>query len=354
MRAPHTLIAALAIGFTLLGAVRAELPAPLERPAVRLRQVARAALLGITQAGSRVVAVGERGTVLLSDDAGKTWRQAAAVPVSVTLTAVQFVGERSGWAVGHSGVVLKTEDGGEHWSRQLDGHALARLNLQDAQQHGNTKAVAEAQRMVQEGADKPLLALHFQNENEGLVAGAYNILLRTTDGGKTWQAMSSALDNPKAAHLYAMHRDGDEVLLAGEQGVLLHSANGGNSFARIGTPYKGSFFGVASEADGAWLVAGLRGNVLRSADKGRSWTPLASPIPASVTSVVRDAQGRIWMSNQAGQLLTPAADLQSLHVASSTQSQQPSAMVRLSDGSLLLAGWNGITRVPADTLSPLR
>jgi photosystem II stability/assembly factor-like uncharacterized protein len=208
--------------------------------------------------------------------------------------------------------------------------------------------------MVQEGADKPLLTLHFQNENEGLVAGAYNILLRTTDGGETWKAMSSALDNPKAAHLYAIHRDGDEVLLAGEQGVLLHSANGGYSFARISTPYKGSFFGVASEADGAWLVAGLRGNVLRSTDKGRSWISLASPIPASVTSVMRDAKGRIWMSNQAGQLLTPAADQQSLQVSSSTRSQQPSAMVRLTDGSLLLAGWNGITRVPEDTLSPLR
>ncbi len=54
---------------------------------------------------------GERGIVLLSDDAGVSWRQ-AKVPVSVSLTAVQFVDAEQGWAVGHLGVVLHTQDGG--------------------------------------------------------------------------------------------------------------------------------------------------------------------------------------------------------------------------------------------------
>lgn len=318
---------------------------PLERPAVVLRDPQRAALLGLAQAGARVVAVGERGVVLLSDDAGKTWRQAASVPVSATLTAVQFVNDRTGWAVGHFGVVLRSDDGGEHWARQLEGTAAAKLMLADAQAHANAKAVTEAERGIAEGADKPLLALHFVNENEGFVAGAFNLMLATTDGGKSWSAIASRLDNPKGAHLYALHRDGPDLLLAGEQGLLLHSADGGQRFERITTPYKGSFFGVTRDASGAWLVAGLRGNVLRSSDAGKNWTPLVSPAPVSVTSLMRDKKGGVWMANQAGQLLSPDAGSSTLKLVSPTAAQQPAGLLRLADGTLLIAGWNGITRV---------
>lgn len=334
----------------LAALAQAGLPAPLERPAAVLRQASQAnqvALLGLAQAGSRVVAVGERGAVLLSDDAGLSWRQAAGVPVSVTLTAVQFVNARTGWAVGHYGVVLKSDDGGEHWSRQLDGLGVAQLMLQDAQAHGSTKNQTEAQRMVQEGADKPLLSMHFVNEREGLVAGAFNILLQTLDGGASWQAIASRLDNPKAAHLYALYRDGAQLLLAGEQGLLLHSADGGQRFERIATPYAGSYFGVAIEASGAWLVAGLRGNVLRSTDSGSSWTALANPAPVSVTGLLRDTQGaqQVWLANQAGQLLTPEAGSNQLRLVRTSSSQQPASLLRLADGTLLMAGWNGIARV---------
>lgn len=333
----------LALASPVLRAAAAPVPGPLERPAVKLRDPQRAALLGLARAGSRVVAVGDGGAVLLSDDAGLTWRQAASVPVSVTLTAVQFANERSGWAVGHQGVVLKTEDGGERWTRQLDGAAAARLQLQEAETRGEAALLAEGQRAVAEGADKPLLTLHFANEREGWVAGAFNLLLATRDGGRTWESRSALVPNPKGAHLYAMQREGSELLIAGEQGLLVHSADGGQSFARIATPYNGSFFGVTRDAGGAWLVAGLRGNVLRSSDAGRSWTPLAGQVPVSVTGLLRDERGTVWLANQAGQLFTTEAD--ALKPAGSTAAQQPAGLLRLADGTLLIAGWNGITRV---------
>ncbi|HDH16009.1 MAG TPA: hypothetical protein ENG90_05985, partial [Gammaproteobacteria bacterium] len=39
------------------------------------RLASRTLLLDITLAGTRIVAVGERGIVLTSDDSGKTWQQ---------------------------------------------------------------------------------------------------------------------------------------------------------------------------------------------------------------------------------------------------------------------------------------
>ncbi len=46
-------------------------------------------LSGMARAGERVIAVGQRGHILFSDDGGKHWQQ-AAVPVSADLTAVNF------------------------------------------------------------------------------------------------------------------------------------------------------------------------------------------------------------------------------------------------------------------------
>lgn len=335
----------------------ARLAEPLARAALTQRVVGRGALLGLAQAGRRVVAVGERGSVLLSDDAGRTWRQAPQVPVSVTLTAVQFVDARTGWAVGHQGVVLRSDDGGEHWTRQLDGAAAARLALAElqAQPSPAPKALADAQRAVQEGADKPLLALHFSNAREGLVIGAFGLMLSTGDGGKSWQSVATRLDNPKGAHLYALHRDGDSLLVAGEQGGVWHSGDGGGRFERLATPYQGSWFAVAHDAAGdkgsGWLVAGLRGNVLRSADAGRSWTALASPAPVSVTSVLREPGGALWLANQAGHLMAPQMGDARLRMAATTAAQQPGALLRQGDGSLLIAGWNGITRIDAAALA---
>ncbi|MEX5503709.1 YCF48-related protein, partial [Pseudomonas putida] len=102
----------------------------LAQPALRGPQALRAVLQDVARAGTRLVSVGERGVVLLSDDNGASWRQAKAVPVSVTLTAVQFVDARNGWTVGHAGVVLHSEDGGEHWTLQLDGKRAGALELQ--------------------------------------------------------------------------------------------------------------------------------------------------------------------------------------------------------------------------------
>ncbi|MBI3367277.1 MAG: glycosyl hydrolase, partial [Burkholderiales bacterium] len=94
-------------------------PAVLDTPAVPSAKALMAATLAVARAGQRLVAVGERGTVLLSDDGGASWRQ-APVPVQVTLTSVRFIDPRTGWAAGHGGVILRSDDGGQSWTKQLD------------------------------------------------------------------------------------------------------------------------------------------------------------------------------------------------------------------------------------------
>ena len=124
-------------------------------------------LTGLARAGKRVVAVGQRGHVLLSDDAGKSWQQ-ADVPVSADLVAVSFANAEAGWAVGHDGVVLHSADAGRTWTRQLDGRdAWATCSSRATRKSGDDKWLAEAKRFAAQGAENPFLDVWFDDASNG-------------------------------------------------------------------------------------------------------------------------------------------------------------------------------------------
>lgn len=281
----------------------------LERPAVATAQGERAVLQAVAGAGRRLVAVGERGLVLLSDDAGQHWRQAPC-PVSVGLTALRFADARHGVAVGHGGVVLLSRDGGEHWVKVLDGLRIAQLERAAAQASTNPAALQSAERLVADGPDKPLLDVQMLDAQRLLVVGAYGLALYSPDGGTTWQSWRQRLDNPKELHLYALRQRGNELLIAGEQGLLLHSRDAGASFTRLASPYKGSFFTAELPPDGSWVAAGLRGNLWRSTDGGVGWQAVNVPVPASITASALLPGGALLLASQAGVVLAvaPGAD----------------------------------------------
>jgi photosystem II stability/assembly factor-like uncharacterized protein len=276
-------------------------PDALRRPAFVGPQVRGAVLLDVVKAGQRIVVVGERGVVLFSDDVGVTWNQ-ARVPVSVTLTAVKFVDEKFGWATGHAGVVLATADGGETWGLQLDGKRAVELWLAEVSAgSSNANRLAEAKRLVADGPDKPFVALHFSDRKHGIVMGAYGLIFATADGGETWAPWMARLDNPKALHLNALVVQGQRILLAGEQGLLLQSIDGGKTFAALSSPYPGSWFSAVALPDGKWMLAGLKGNVYTYGPAGFTQCEVPIPVTISYLSLMQD--NSVLALNQAGQAL---------------------------------------------------
>ena len=316
---------------------------PIDRPAVSTRLAQHAMLLGAARAGERLVVVGERGIVVLSDDGGATWRQ-ARVPVSVTLTAVRFPDAKHGYAVGHGGVVLSSEDAGESWTKRFDGMQAARIMLRQAQARGDAASMREAERLVADGADKPFLDLHFFDARRGLVVGAYNLAFYTEDGGQTWQSWMERLDNPKSLHLYAVRAKANRILVAGEQGLVLSSEDAGRSFKRLDTPYHGSFFTAELIAENGILLAGMRGNVWRSGDGGGSWTQIALPDSASVTASSLRSPQELVLVNQSGMVFVgPAGGGASAWRAASTPGLPPlNGVLPLAGGLLVLSG-QGVT-----------
>jgi len=349
------LIMALVTGCLVhAAALAASVEDPLDRPAVMSRGAAHSVLLDVTTAGERLVAVGERGIVVLSDDAGHTWRQ-ANVPTSVSLTAVAFPAAKQGWAVGHAGVVLHTKDGGENWVRQLDGVVAARLALDVAQEKAkeagqNDKAARRqlraAQLLVDDGPDKPFLDLLFESNLKGFIVGAYGLMFRTVDGGETWQPWMDHVDNPRGMNLYDIQAVGSTFYIVGEQGLVLKSTDGGESFALIETPYEGSYFVAGVASSGEIVLAGLRGNAYWSADQGATLNAVDVPIPVSFSATTTLEDGTLLFANQAGQLLESRDGGRTLRILDTPRLPPVAAMTPLGDGTLVTVGLGGVIRIP--------
>jgi len=314
-------------------------PAALAEAALASPKALNAAMLAVTHAGPRLVAVGERGTVLLSDDGAKSWRQ-ANVPVQVTLTAVRFVDDRVGWAVGHLGVILKSTDGGESWVKQLDGMQAAKLVAAGGDER--------TKRFVDEGPDKPFFDLDFIDAQHGFAVGAYNLAFATNDGGDHWAPMLSRLPNPKSLHLYGVRAAGGHVYIAGEQGLLMASADGGESFSALPVAYKGSYFGLLAARSGALIAYGLRGNAWRSADQGASWTRLDTGLQSSISAALELDGGEFALLSQTGELLRSRDEGRSFTKTAPSGGPLPAAGLAAADGgALVIASLRGIRRQPA-------
>lgn len=239
--------------------------APLEQvPAPIHAYASSEMILAATRAGQRLVAVGDHGVVLLSDDNGRNYRQARAVPTSATLTAVSFSDARNGWAVGHWGVILHTTDGGETWVLQRSDTSV----------------------------DQPLFSVYFTDAEHGVAAGLWSLLLTTADGGHIWKPV--VLQPPPGGkradrNLFAIFADHkNSLFIAAERGTVLRSDDNGASWSYLNTGYRGSFWTGCALKDGTLLVAGLRGTVYRSADDGRTWTAVSSGTQSSITDIIED------------------------------------------------------------------
>lgn len=326
----------------------------LDLPAQPSALAARSPLLDVTPAGARLVAVGQRGHILYSDDAGRHWQQ-ASVPVSADLTAVHFPTPSQGWAVGNDGVILHSGDAGATWRKQLDGRQIGALLVErygalasaEPDNERWAQLAAEGQRLVEEGADKPFLDVWFANDKLGYVVGLFNLILRTEDGGQSWIPFQDRVDNPQGFHFNAIASTGDALYLAGEQGLLLKWDAILERFIAMPTPYQGSFFGVVGKP-GEVLAYGLRGHVLRSTDGGYSWQPVDTGLQVSVTAATLDAASHYRLFTQAGHMLVGQDGGAPLRLVPQ-QGQSPVAGAALaSDGALVLVGTFGVRTLPVE------
>jgi photosystem II stability/assembly factor-like uncharacterized protein len=322
----RTLRRTAAVGLALVGACAlcsaAEISKPtfidpLDAPATLAASPARQPMAAVAHAGSRLVAVGQRGVIVVSDDHGRTWRQVPS-PVQSDLTAVTFASASQGWAVGHDGVILHSSNGGESWVRQLDGrvanerfvaHYRAALAAGDA----SVKPLLEqAERNAKAGPSLPWLDVWFENTQRGYAVGSFGVAAVTVDGGKTWLPGLEYVDNPDFLNLNAIRGIGGDIFIAGERGTVFRLDRSSGRFVRLNSGYTGSFFGVAGN-DKRLFAFGLRGNVYESADRGDTWKQAQSTTDSSLNDAITLADGRVVICGSRALLLVADPATGELH-----------------------------------------
>lgn len=371
--------AMLSMSLLLAGSAHAQTPwpDPARSPSEPMPKASRSLLLdALTLDGGRLVAVGERGHVLLSDDDGAQWRQ-VVVPTRATLTAVAASG-RSVIAVGHDGVILRSDDAGDRWQRVRE-------------------EPYSADNVASASNGSPLLDVLFLDDRRVLAVGAYSLILASDDGGATWRTAPMVLAEPEPAageagaasddtaaedtaaddaatddtgaqaddpmlfsdedlmlddevdpHLNAIVRVGaDGLLLAGERGTVFRSRDGGASWQRLALPYGGSMFGALAQDEARVIVFGLRGRAFVSDDFGDSWQPIDTGVRATLFDGIVGADGALALVGAEGTVLRRAAgaDAFRVDVLTNEAGETPvsSAVLARADGSLLLFGERGVT-----------
>ncbi|RJG04483.1 glycosyl hydrolase [Noviherbaspirillum sedimenti] len=342
-------LAALALALPL-AASAATFQDVLDTPAKESALAARSLLNGVVGAGKRVVAVGQRGHIVYSDDQGKSWRQ-ASVPVSSDLLAVTFSSPQKGWAVGHDGVVLHTADGGANWVKQLDGSSAAKVlesfyakqaatgELGSSEQ--SAALVEEVARLARQGAETPFLDVWFADDNTGFIVGAFNLIFRTGDGGKTWEPWFHRTENPTRMHLYAIRQVGGALYISGEQGLVLKLDEAGKRFAAMDTGYRGTYFGVNGNKD-AVVVFGLRGNAYRSIDGGRQWAKIETGLQDGITGATTCGANRLVLISQSGRMLASDDAGERFRPVKLAQPGPASAIACVSGDVVVIAGPRGV------------
>ena len=267
-------------------------------------------LLDVAHAGDRLVAVGERGFTLVSDDAGKSWR-AVGTPVVRALTGVAFSGDKVGVAVGHGGSLVRTEDGGNSW----------------------------VDVPLEEANGESLLGVAALGDGKFAAYGAFGMYFDSLDGGKTWTKrtiISEEFEN----HISQVLRVGDALWLVGEYGTLARCEAECTAFVEVPSPYTGSFFGIVAAQDGALVLFGMRGSIYRSADAGATWTKVETHTTATFNGGRVLADGRIILVGNAGLVATSSDNGQTFKVEWSPAGKGFSAVAE-AGGGLVVVGEAG-------------
>jgi photosystem II stability/assembly factor-like uncharacterized protein len=198
-------------------------------------------------------AVGKSALILATSDGGKTWApQKNPIPTEKHFFNVRALDARTVWAVGDWGAIAVTHDGGATWQDKslADDVVLYDLSFADAR-HGliagefgtllATTDGGETWEKRDTGTDQTLFGVSFPTPETGWAVGIDGLIVRTTDGGRTWtvqrgRARAEALEDLgfletlKNPGLYDVQVEGRYGVVVGDTGVLLTTADGGETW----------------------------------------------------------------------------------------------------------------------------
>lgn len=230
--------------------------------------------------GANCWAVGDRGVICQSTDAGETWL-AKCVPFDCRLTSVCFLTNRIGWVAGVEqqpglpggrAVLILTRDGGATWKNLVfessnsaastDG--LHRLpGIQQIQFFGLEEAVA----------------VTLPDRKRG-----NSTLFQSSDSGLTWTPIAS--DRTHASWMSGWFSGSGEGVVVGGRQSLASIASGEAIVLQEPASTLRCFRTVALEKDGRGWLAGDGATLLQTDDGGVTWKAPSGDMPVGLSDIL--------------------------------------------------------------------
>jgi photosystem II stability/assembly factor-like uncharacterized protein len=138
----------------------------------------------------------------------------------IFLGGLSFTDEDNGWVVGTKGIILHTSDGGKNWE------------IQDS---GLLDPVKNFDRFMCE--DVALNRVHFVDPYYGWVCGEWGIIIRTKDGGNSWEILNTGIDKTLFDLDFVNRKLGIAV---GIDGIVLRTLDGGDTWKKLSTGFEGN------------------------------------------------------------------------------------------------------------------
>lgn len=179
------------------------------------------------------------------------------------LRGVFFLDGSRGWAVGSRGAVLRTEDGGHTWIARPRPTAD---NLRDVIFVSGRSGWLVCERNFYELRTK---------------TDPRSYLLRTDDGGETWQRVEAVGQDIEVMLTRAVFADGQHGWVFGESGAIYATHDGGIAWSRQAAPTHHLLLGAHFLDRSRGWVVGAGGTVLSTKDGGENWQSQASALPAA-------------------------------------------------------------------------
>lgn len=255
--------------------------------AERSKQVQRYDIFQALAANGRAIVAGtQSGALLVSTDGGKQWKRNVVGPVSIVGLATcpdgSFVGIDFYHTVWHAAA-----DAAKWESVKLDKPRTALAVSCDLANRwwvaGTNSTIAgsadkgKSWQVSDLGEDAQLTSVQFVDAQNGIATGEFGLVVKSSDGGKTWAKNGKIPDEfyPYAA----LFLNRDEGWVSGLAGQVLHTRDGGNTWEKQTNATGAPLYRLLMH-DKTPFGVGAGGVVARY--DGNGWQPL--PYPDAVPS----------------------------------------------------------------------
>lgn len=198
--------------------------------------------------------------------------------------------------------------------------------------------------------EAPFFDVWFSDAENGMAIGAYGACYATADGGDTWDFVSVD-DSEWHLHKIARAADG-RLYIAAEAGYAYRSDDGGETWEELPSDYEGSYFGVLPLEGDSLLLFGLRGHLFRSEDAGETWEEIETGTVAMLTDGLQLSDGTIIVTGLGGTVLISQDGGVTFELHQQSNRRGISSIVDAGNGSLLMVGEFGVKMTtPAELMS---